>query len=82
MVILSDMTIIAAQQCSTKQTASKLARSGSSSAAVGEMVARTTVEPTSEPARPSRATRATRANKRHSPSREIFILFLEKIDVR
>jgi hypothetical protein len=46
MVILSDMTIIPAQQCSTKQTASKLATSGSS-AAVGEMVARTTVDPTS-----------------------------------
>ena len=47
MVILSNTTIIPARQCSTKQTASKLATSGSSSAAVGEMVARTTVEPTS-----------------------------------
>ena len=47
MVILSDMTIILARQCGTKQTASKLATSGSSSAAVGEMVASTTVEPTS-----------------------------------
>ena len=47
MIILSNTTIIPARQCSTKQTASKLATSGSSSAAVGEMVASTTVEPTS-----------------------------------
>ena len=62
MIILSNTTIIPARQCSTKQTASKLATSGSSSAAVGEMVASTTHGRAHEPAWPSRATRATRAN--------------------
>ena len=54
MIILSNTTIIPARQCSTKQTASKLATSGiylisyqQQPAAVGEMVASTTVEPTS-----------------------------------
>ena len=49
-VILSNTTIIPARQCSTKQTASKLATSGSSSAAVGDgwsQAPRSSVEPTS-----------------------------------
>ena len=44
LVILSDMETNAQQQFSTKQKASKLATASSSSAAVGERAARTTVE--------------------------------------
>jgi hypothetical protein len=63
MVILSDMTIILARQCGTKQTASKLATSGSSSAAVGETVAR---RPRSSPrARTALTSDASDASKRH-----------------
>ena len=73
MVILSNTTIIPARQCSTKQTASKLATSGSSSAAVGEMVARTTAEPTSPHGPPK--SDASDASKRHS-SKLLFLSYL------
>ena len=44
MVMLSDINTNAQQQCSIKEMASKLATSSSSSVAVGERAARTTVE--------------------------------------
>ena len=69
MVILSNTTIIPARQCSTKQTASKLATSGiylsyllSAAAGGGRRDGRKHHGRAHEPAWPSRATRATRAN--------------------
>ena len=68
LVILSDMKTNAQQQFSTKQKASKLATGSSSSAAVGERAARTTVEHASSH---HRHERRERRDQRHSRGRRI-----------
>ena len=70
MVILSDINTNAQQQCSIKEMASKLATSSSSSATVGEKVARTTVGPTCSAARIAATSDASVATNRRLPSRE------------
>ena len=66
-VILSDINTNAQQQCIIKEMASKLATSISSSAAVGERAARTTVE---HACSHRRHERRERRDQRHSLSRE------------
>ena len=71
MVMLSDIHTNAQQQCSFKEMASKLATSISSSAAVGERAARTTVE---HACSHRRHERHERRDQRHLPSRASDIL--------
>ena len=68
MVMLSDINTNAQQQCSIKEMASKLATSSSSSVAVGERAARTTVE---HACSHRRHERHERRDQRHLPSRAI-----------
>ena len=70
MVMLSDINTNAQQQCSIKEMASKLATSSSSSVAVGERAARTTVEHACSHRRHERHERRV---QRHLPSRAILI---------
>ena len=70
LVILSDIKANAQQQFSTKQKASKLATgSSSSSAAVGERAARTTIE---HACSHRRHERRERRGQRHLPARALF----------
>ena len=73
MVMLSDINTNAQQQCSIKEMASKLATSSSSSVAVGERAARTTVE---HACSHRRHERHERRDQRHLPSRAIFIYLI------
>ena len=68
MVMLSDINTNAQQQCSIKEMASKLATSSSSSVAVGERAARTTVE---HACSHHRHERHERHDQRHLPSRAL-----------
>ena len=68
--MLSDINTNAQQQCSIKEMASKLATSSSSSVAVGERAARTTVE---HACSHHRHERHERHDQRHLPSRAILI---------
>ena len=76
MVMLSDINTNAQQQCSIKEMASKLATSSSSSVAVGERAARTTVE---HACSHRRHERHERRDQRHLPSRAILISYLVAI---
>jgi hypothetical protein len=73
MVMLSDINTNAQQQCSIKEMASKLATSSSSSVAVGERAARTTVE---HACSHRRHERHERRDQRHLPSRAIIFIFI------
>ena len=70
MVMSSDINTNAQQQCSIKEMASKLATSSSSSVAVGERAARTTVE---HACSHRRHERHERRDQRHLPSRAIYL---------
>ena len=79
MIILSNTTIIPARQCSTKQTASKLATSGIYLISYqqqrgGRRDGRKHHARSSPRARMALTSDASDASKRHSPSRETFIL--------
>ena len=73
MVMLSDINTNAQQQCSIKEMASKLATSSSSSVAVGERAARTTVE---HACSHRRHERHERRDQRHLPSRAYLFLIV------
>jgi len=76
MVMLSDINTNAQQQCSIKEMASKLETGSSSSVAVGERAARTTVEHACSHRR--RHERHERRVQRHLPSRAIlsYLIYL------
>jgi hypothetical protein len=74
MVMLSDINTNAQQQCSIKEMASKLETGSSSSVAVGERAARTTVEHACSHRR--RHERHERRVQRHLPSRAILLSYL------
>ena len=63
-------------QYSKKQTASKLATSSSSSAAVGERAARTTVEPTCSHRRHERRERGDQRHSRSQHGGKLFIIII------
>jgi len=73
MVMLSDISTNAQQHCSIKEIASRLTTSSSSSVAVGERAARTTVE---HACSHRRHERHERRDQRHFPSRALYLSYL------